>query len=85
MQETKFLLRKEKIKDKLGKQDFHHDMEEVFEPGTAKQAEVAQAATQNQKQLSEKQIQAPHDSSLALENQTRAIKQGIHEYDEITN
>ena len=100
LQETKSLLRKERIKEKLGKQDFHYDMEEVFEPITTKQAEVAQAATENQKQLSEKQIQALHDSSLAIENQTRAIqessntlhdnlqksiKEGIQDYDEITN
>ena len=75
-------------------------MEEVFEPVTTKQAE----STENQKQLSEKQIQAInqqlHDSSLAIENQTRAIqessntlhdnlqksiKQGIQDFDEITN
>ena len=54
MRETKSLLRKERIKEKLGKQNFHYDMEEVFEPVTAKQAE----ATENQKQLSEKQIHA---------------------------
>ena len=52
-------------------------MEEVFEPVTAKQAE----ATENQKQLSGNQIQALHDSSQttrqAIENQTRAIKEGI--------
>ena len=47
-------------------------MEKVFEPVTAKQAE----ATENQ-------IQALHDSSQttrqAIENQTRAIKEGIQE------
>ena len=95
MQETKSLLHKERLKEKLGKQDFHKDMEEVFEPVTTKQAE----ATENQKQLSEKQIQASerqlqainqqlHDSSQttrqAKENQTRAIKEGIQEYDEIS-
>ena len=104
LQETKSLLHKERIKEKLGKQDFHYDMEEVFEPVTTKQAE----ATENQKQLSEKQIQALHDSTRAasqttvqaIENQTQAIressnalkknlqtsfKEGIQEYDEITN
>ena len=104
LQETKSLLHKERIKEKLGKQDFHYDMEEVFEPVTTKQAE----ATENQKQLSEKQIQALHDSTCAasqttvqaIENQTQAIressnalnknlqksiKEGIQEYDEITN
>ena len=65
-------------------------------------------ATENQKQLSEKQIQALHDSTRAasqttvqaIKNQTQAIressnalkknlqksiKEGIQEYDEITN
>ena len=69
---------------------------EVFEPVTVKQAE----ATKNQKQLSEKQIQALRDSSQtavqAIENQTEAIRESnnalnknlqksIEEYDEITN
>ena len=34
LQETKSLLHKEGIKETLGKQDFHYDMEEVFEPVT---------------------------------------------------
>ena len=59
LHETKSLLYKKRLKEKLEKQNFHHDMEEVFEPVTAKQAE----ATENQKQLSENQIQALHDSS----------------------
>ena len=50
-------------------------MKEVFEPVTAKQAE----ATENQKQLSEKQLQALRDSSQitvqAVENQTQAIEE----------
>ena len=96
LQETKSLLHKERIKEKLGKQDFHYDMEEVFEPVTENQ-------TKHQ-ELSEKQIQALRDSTQtttqAIENQTRAIehssdilnknlqksiKEGIQEYDEITN
>ena len=101
LQGTKSLLHKERLKEKVGKQDFHYSMEEVFEPVTTKQAE----ATENQKQLCENQIQALHDSSQttrqAIENQTtRAIKEGIQEssntlhdnlqtnlqhYDEITN
>ena len=47
LQETKSSLKAERIKEKLGKQDFHYDMEEVFEPVTFKQQE-----------LSEKQLQA---------------------------
>ena len=96
MQESKSLIKAERLKQLLGKQDFHYDMEEVFEPVTVKQAE----ATKNQKQLSEKQIQALRDSSQtavqAIENQTQAIRESnnalnknlqksIEEYDEITN
>ena len=94
-QESKSLIKAERLKQLLGKQDFHYDMEEVFEPVTVKQAE----ATKNQKQLSEKQIQALRDSSQtavqAIENQTQAIRESnnalkknlqksIEEYDEIT-
>ena len=39
LQETKSLLHKEKLKAKLGTQDFHYDLEEVFEPVTTKQVE----------------------------------------------
>ena len=90
MQETKSLINAERLKEKLGKQDFHYDMKEVFEPVTVKQAE----ATKNQKQLQEIGQQ-----TATIENQTRAIqqssdilnkslqksiKQGIQDYDEIT-
>ena len=85
LQETKFLLHKERLKEKLGKQDFHCDMEEVFEPVTTKQVE----ATEKQMQASEKQLQALRDSSLAIQESSntlqKSIKEGIQEYDEITN
>ena len=44
LQETKSLQRKERLKEELRKQDFHYDMEKVFEPVAAKQAE----GTENQ-------------------------------------
>ena len=96
MQETKSLLHKERLKEKLGKQDFHYDMEEVFEPVTENQKQNIS----KQQELSEKQIQALRDSTQttiqAIQDQTRAIressntmqksiKEGIQEYDEITN
>ena len=68
--EIRSLLRHERLKEKLSKQDFHYDMEEVFEPVTAKQAE----ATENQKKMSEKQIQALHDSTQTIEKKTRVIQ-----------
>ena len=100
LQETKSSLKAERLKEKLGKQDFHYDMEEVFEPVTENQKK-----SQNQTKLeSEKQIQALRDSTQtttqAIQDQTRAIqessntlnkklhksvKEGIQEYDKITN
>ena len=100
MQETKSSLKAERLKEKLGKQDFHYDMEEVFEPVIENQKK-----SQNQTKLeSEKQIQALRDSTQtttqATQDQTRAIqessntlnkklhksvKEGIQEYDKITN
>ena len=89
LQESKSLIKAERLKQLLGKQDFHYDMEEVFEPVTVKQAE----ATKNQKQLSEKQIQALRDSSQtavqAIRESNNALnknlQKSIEEYDEITN
>ena len=89
IQETKSLLRKERLKEKLGKQDFHYDMEEVFEPVTTKQVE----SNEKQLQAIDKQTQGV---TQAIENQTRAIehnndtlqnsiKEGIKQYNEITN
>ena len=59
LQKTKELLKIETLREKLGKQDFHYDLKEVFGPVTAKEAE----ATENQRQISEKRIQALQDSS----------------------
>ena len=96
LQEIKSLQHKERLKEKLGKQDFHYDMEEVFElvsarqtEATAKQIETAEAATEKQLQASENQQQALRDSSLAIQESSntlqKSIKEGIQDYDEITN
>ena len=81
------------MKEKLGKQDFHYDMEEVLIPVTATQAE----ATENQNQLSEKQPQTVRDSSqtatqafqessnFPYKNLQKSVKEGIQEYDNFTN
>ena len=78
-QETKSLLHKERLEEKLGRQGFLYDLGEVFEPVTTKQAE----ATENRKLLFENQNQALHDYSQttrqAIENHTRDIKEGIQE------
>ena len=100
LQESKFLIKAERLKQLLGKQDFHYDMEEVFEPVTENQKQNQT----KQQELSEKQIQTLRDSTQtttqAIQDQTRAIqessntlnkklhksvKEGIQEYDKITN
>ena len=89
LQETKSLVRKERLKEKLGKQDFHYDLGEVFEPVTTKQVE----SNEKQLQAIDKQTQGV---TQAIENQTRAIehnnntlqnsiKEGIKQHNEITN
>ena len=93
LQETKSSVRKERLKEKLGKQDFHYDLEEVFEPVTTKQVESNEKSIQ----AIDKQTQGV---TQAIENQTRAIehnnntlhvamqnsfKEGIKQYNEITN
>ena len=89
LQESKSLLKAERLKEKLGKQDFHYDMEEVFEPVTENQKK-----NQNQTKLeSEKQIQALRDSTQtttqAIRESSNALnknlQKSIKEYDEITN
>ena len=42
LKQTKSLIKAERLKEKLGKQDFHYDMEEVFEPVTENQKEQIQ-------------------------------------------
>ena len=63
------------MKEKLGKQDFHYEMEDVFELATGKRAE----APGNQKQLSEKQLQilrvVSQTTTQAIQDQTRAIRE----------
>ena len=77
MQETKSSLKAERLKQLLGKQDFHYDMEEVFEPVTEKQKQNIS----KQQELSEKQIQVLRDSTQAttttqaIQDQTGAIQE----------
>ena len=88
LQETKSSLKAERLKEKLGKQDFHYDMEEVFEP-----VKENQKKSQNQTKLeSEKQLQALRDSTQtttqAIRESSNALnknlQKSIKEYDEIT-
>ena len=88
LQESISLIKAEILKEKLGKQDFHYDMEEVFEPVTENQKK-----SQNQTKLeSEKQLQALRDSTQtttqAIRESSNALnknlQKSIKEYDEIT-
>ena len=81
MQESKSSLTAERLKEKLGMQDFHYDMEEVFEPVTVKQAE----ATKNQKQLSQKQLQASGQQTQAVRDSSQTTVQEIRESSNILN
>ena len=89
MQETKSLSKAERLKEKLGKQDFHYNMEEVLDPVTENQKK-----SQNQTKLeSEKQIQALRDSTQTTTQAIRescniikkTLQKSIKEYDETTN
>ena len=88
MQESKSSLKAERLKQLLGKQDFHYDMEEVFEPVTENQKK-----SQNQTKLEyEKQLQALRDSTQTTTQAIREsnnalnknLQKSIKEYDEIT-
>ena len=88
LQESKSSLKAERLKEKLGKQDFHYDMEEIFEPVTENQKK-----SQNQTKLeSEKQLQALRDSTQTTTQAIREsssalnknLQKSIEEYDEIT-
>ena len=100
LNETNCLLRQERLIEKLGKQDFFYDMEELIEPLTAKQAGATESQKQSQNQTkleSEKQIQALRDftqtttqairesSNALIKNLQKSIKEGIQEQNEITN
>ena len=89
---NKIFTTQRKIKRETGKQDFHYDLEKVFEPVTTKQVE----SNEKQLQAIDKQTQGV---TQAIENQTRAIKhnkntlhvdmqnsikEGIKHYNEIT-
>ena len=74
LQATKLSLKAERLKQKLGKQDFHYDMEEVFEPVTENQKQNQT----KQQEFSEKQIQALRDS-------TQTTRQAIQHSSEFLN
>ena len=78
LQETKSLVHKERLKEKLGQQDFHYDLEEVFEPVTTKQVE----SNEKQLQAIENQTRAIEHNNNTLQN---SIKEGIKQYNEITD
>ena len=68
----------ERLKAKLGKEDFHYDMDGNFESITKNQKQNV-----IKKQLSEKQIRTLRDSSQATtqakENQTKSTEEKIYQ------
>ena len=68
LQEIKSLVRKERLKEKLGKLDFHYDLEEVFEPVTKQQVES-----------NEKQLQAIENQTRAIEHNNNTLQNSIKE------
>ena len=100
LQETKSSLKAERLKEKLAKQDFHYDMIEVFEPVTEnqkqniskqqelseKQIQVLQDSTQTTTQAIQDQTRAIQESSSTPNKKLhKSVKEGIQEYDKITN
>ena len=77
LRETKLLLKQERLKEKLGKQDFHYDMEQVFEP-----------VTNNQKKELKAINEAAEEQRLALSESVKAIREAntsnIEQYKYIT-
>ena len=100
MQETKSLVKAERLNKKFGKEDFHYDMEEVSsEPGCVnkklnqiteqqlfeKQKQALHGSSQTTTQAIENQTKATQESSIAWnKNSQKSIEQGLQEYDEIT-
>ena len=74
LQATKLSLKAERLKQKLGKQDFHYDMEEVFEP-----------VTENQKQNQTKQQEFSEMQIQALRDSTQTTRQAIQHSSEFLN
>ena len=77
LRETQLLLKQERLKEKLGKQDFHYDMEQVFEP-----------VTNNQKKELKAINEAAEEQRLALTESVKAIREAntsnIEQYKYIT-
>ena len=77
LKETQLLLKQERLKEKLGKQDFHYDIEEVFEP-----------VTNNQKKELKAINEAAEEQRLALTESVKAIREAntsnIEQYKYIT-
>ena len=88
------------MKEKLGKQDFHYDIEEIFEPVTENQKQCPkqiQQQAENQIQSIDQQTRPLRDFSQTItktiqestktlnENIQKPVKEGIEKYNENTN
>ena len=78
MQQTQSSLKDESLQEKLWKQDFHYDIEEISETDIAKQVEATEYQIQNQtkqRELSKKQIQALLEILLTVQHKQSKIRQ----------
>ena len=91
-------LKEQRLKKKLGRQDFHYNIKEVFEPVTKKQTEIKESINEQTNQIEEGQKQSIVDSQkitdainrntlsaqTSSKNLSQSIYQGIKNYDEIS-
>ena len=88
-------LKEQRLKKKLGRQDFHFNVKELFEPVTKKQTKIDESIKQQTNQLTENQKQSitntqkitgaiNRSAHQANKNFIQAINQGIENYGEIS-
>ena len=88
LQESKSLIKAERLKQLLGKQDFHYDMEEVFEPVTENQNKQQQAlrdSTQTTTHAIQAQTEAIKQSNILNKSLQKSIEKRRNKYDKISN
>ena len=68
-------LKEQRLKKKLGRQDFHHDVKELFEPVTHQQTKINANIKEQTKQIEEGQKQFKKDALENTQKITGAINQ----------
>ena len=91
-------LKEQRLKKKLGRQDFHHNVNELFEPVTKKQTHIQESISNQTEKITENQEKSDASRQLitdAINQNTlsaqksnekfiQTINQGIENYDAIT-